>query len=919
MIEKINLLRNETSSDNVKRICENAITSLSSTIYNDVTPEAKDEIERATVKNLFESLSEYDLPEVKDWLINAQRINAIQNIGVKESINFLARTEGKTNDALMETLETFKDRAQHTPEVLLYEEYTTALQSFSYFPKVGNAIEAINDRVSTYKNDVDITKILETMKGTKSSYLIPLIEDVVYNYLNNKNRQTKSQLKESLMKFTYDPFVRDIVNLVTLDASELQLEQTNAGCDVEKVYSPVMYLGENEAVFNIRGKFYVKKGNNVSRIKNEDVNKLDESFVNLCNTLNENSNVVFENDTLVVYGNTDVARIDENGVHINDKTFLPEDFQSIMEEARWAGKTDFYMLVEFLSKNYNDIAEINFVKRVSLKENASYAADVFKLRDNIFISTHDPLNGKSTFFRNVNPIQAKTIMNEHLNFDVTNSLNIIPDEEKLENEIRETRESYETYINELNEKIDQFRNNTYGENVSNQVIQALEEEIQDVRNEYKDYLNLIENYKNPTDFMNEDDFQITIKKGDKTYIVPIPDENNNNKDGDDEFGSEVGDEYTDQEAASAVTFDDDETELLGDSPSMETSDIDLGAEEAEEEAEEAEKEAEEEEDDDIKIEDEVDIEDEDETEEEKKKDKKKKKNESTEGKRRKVYLKKKKVNEADDPDKKDRDRERTDISQPWEREGEYDELFVDTIRSFGYEPNEVNEMPEEKKKKFFDTLDKKWKAKNESVKKKKSKALNENAQLGDKVIYDKQRGYVIGQTSDGDLIVQVQGSTHKANPDKVKVFGAKAETMKPPFKFDETTQKVLFEQWVKCGIYMQDTPIKTSDCYVNYAEWNKKDLNEDVNVMVEGSNSIMKKENIRVFEDVNDFANLDNYVEGVEIDEETGDAISNILINAIDYTDAQGDADAVRIIRGHESEDPMTDVLPAARVRTLSV
>jgi len=205
------------------------------------------------------------------------------------------------------------------------------------------------------------------------------------------------------------------------------------------------------------------------------------------------------------------------------------------------------------------------------------------------------------------------------------------------------------------------------------------------------------------------------------------------------------------------------------------------------------------------------------------------------------------------------------------------------------------------------------------VKKAKPESLNENAQIGDKVIYDGNRGYIIGQAQNGDWLVQVQGSSNFVNPKDVKVVGVKAKTMELPYKFDEKTQKVLFEQFVRCGIFMGNTPVKTNNCYVKYSQWRDAQMNENVNVISDGELNMMPKENVRVFEDPNDFANPEDYVDGAEIDPNTNDVISNILVNAIDYSKAIGDADPVKIIRGPESQNPQLDILPRALVRTLSV
>lgn len=203
------------------------------------------------------------------------------------------------------------------------------------------------------------------------------------------------------------------------------------------------------------------------------------------------------------------------------------------------------------------------------------------------------------------------------------------------------------------------------------------------------------------------------------------------------------------------------------------------------------------------------------------------------------------------------------------------------------------------------------------INKELNESLNE-AQIGDKVILGKERGYLIGQSSDGDWIVQIQGSTKKVKEKEVKVISARATEVKPHMKFDPRTQKVLFEQFIRCGIFHKSVPIKTSDCYIKYSEWLSKD-GDRVNVIIEGESNLMPREQVRILEDPNDFANIDNYVEGVEINEITGEAISNILIHAGDYTEALAAADPVRILRSVEGSDPVIETLPKSNIKTLTI
>lgn len=600
MIEKIKVLMSETKNNDVRVLLEKATSTLNSAMYQNIPPDSRVELEKAVIENLFEGLSSIKDKETQEWLKNSKRNWAVKNLGVREAINTLSASEAGDNLSLMQVLEHYKAQLAVKPEALLYEGFISAMQSFHYFPKVGNAVQAIKDRVDNYEADVSITKIMETMKKTKSHYLVPLIEDLVQNYLDDKNMQTKSSLKEGLMKFSYDNFVRDIINIVSVDATELQLEYANAKCDIEKVYSPVLYLGENEAVFGVRGSYYVKKGNTLSKLQREHIEKLDPEFTSLCEILNS-PNVVIDGKSIVLYEGSDKAVITEKGITVNDKAFTNEEYKNSATVASWTGKAHFLMLVETLRKNFLEIAEIDFAKRVFLKEDYGYAADVFKLRGNISVATYNPAMGKGTFYRNINPIQAKNLMMEHLRFDVSKAFeDLLPNEEKINEEIKGTKKAYSDYILELQTKISEFKLNPYAKETTKEVIVALEEEMEEVKNEYKDYLNLVEDYMRPVSEATvelEIDGPLNLTIGGQKFTVPIPQvEGPEGAEGTEtefgEFGSEVGAEDIAGEPASAVTFDDMSSELLGDSPSIQADEVNLGADEVEADADAAEAEAE---------------------------------------------------------------------------------------------------------------------------------------------------------------------------------------------------------------------------------------------------------------------------------------------------------------------------------------
>ena len=596
MITKINDLKISCNDSTVKSLCESALTSLTSMMYNNVSKDAKDEIERVTIDNLFKKLEKINTKVVNEWLSNQKRNYFVKNLGVKSTIKSLLEGECKYNSTLNTIIVDYKSQTENIPEVLLYESFDSVLTPLKYIPAVEKKLTEINENVKKYKNDVEISKILESMKVTRSNYLIPLIEDAVANYLNNKTEQTKHMLKETLIKFSYDPYVLSLINCLQEDATSLQLEYANTASDIKKVFSPIIYLGENETVFNVGGMYYIKKGNTINKIKTSDTIKLDPKFRNLCESINL-SNVVFGLNEIKVYKGSDTVVINESGITINGQFMTKKQLNESKSISNWTGKGDLYTLVETLNTNFDNIAELDFAKIISLKENENYGAHVFKLRDNISITTFDNVNNKATFYRNINPIQANKLMMEHLRFDVSKSFtDILPNQDRILAEINETKVEYNEYMSLLETKIEEFKNAGFDAEMSSTILETLNDELDEVRNSYKDYLNEIEAFTT----VNEN-LTITVQddvSGDShTVVVPTNQgagtaargaETIPGTDVVDQFGVTPGQENMDQNAASAITFDSKESEILSDEPSDKNDSVDLGADEAEADADEAE-------------------------------------------------------------------------------------------------------------------------------------------------------------------------------------------------------------------------------------------------------------------------------------------------------------------------------------------
>ena len=496
-----------------------------------------DEYEEKTNKQLHNSsLNESMIPQEEKTYTQAEvdeMIASEKEKAVKESANVEHKTladidthinldatiktilKNNTNEGLKTFCEQYLNalntgRAEET----LYEGFISGISKWNYLSAVDTEMSALKDRVSKYQQDIDLKKILRLMEGTGSYYIVPLIEGVVADYMDNKTMANKAILKQRLQAFEYDSFVRDILNIVMLDQSlgntvylGESVEKLNNYVHTEKIFSPVQYVKENECIFNVKGTFYNRKGNTITKLSKQSIENLDESFKTLCNLINHPAVKIDElSNTISIYEGKDSAKISETSIILNGEEKTTEEINKIanMSHLMNEHKEGFYAAIKMINENFNKIAYIDFVKRVAMNEANGKTADVFRIKNNIFVTTSNAALGTSTFYRNANPIQCRSYINEHMGISVDTLFeDILPNQKAILEGIEDTKKSYENYLDELNtqkEEFEKMKETSDGDiKEIDDAVKAIEDEIKEVEKKYEDFQKDSEKYTSGDD------------------------------------------------------------------------------------------------------------------------------------------------------------------------------------------------------------------------------------------------------------------------------------------------------------------------------------------------------------------------------------------------------------------------------------
>lgn len=470
------------------------------------------------MNNLYEKIDEYvnnkinealkDKDENKFTLESAYNSNGLN---LRESmIKIGNKTKNPIVHAILERYENSLNSG--VPEERLCEAFISDLKPYSIDP-TETELSALEKRLDSAKVQVDLVKILDLMKESTSYFIVPHIETDVIRYVKDKTPINRVQLENACGPFASDPYVRQILTLVMLDNDRKtvyagleesvlsikdQAKIISENASVKSVYSPIQYIKEGVSVFNVNNKFYIKKGSLISKLDNQYLNNLSESFIQLCKLVNDDK-VEMHDDFIDLYSLDESlhGKIYDGYAEINGNKESKNSLRNLNEMYMKYNNydTNFFVMASCLLENFNNIAKVDFVKHIELNEDKDINLDLFLLNEkNMYILTNDEHLHNHTFYRNVNPIQCKNIMNEHMGINVSYLFeDLLPNQDKIMLMLNETKDSYEKDIEKLKQSIEDLKDAK--EDVESEddikklddAIKATEEKLADTEKEYDEW------------------------------------------------------------------------------------------------------------------------------------------------------------------------------------------------------------------------------------------------------------------------------------------------------------------------------------------------------------------------------------------------------------------------------------------------
>lgn len=530
---QMNLYITNTANNNPQYFSTSYVTESS---QEDLNKRLKEDREKKLSNDIFKKVERYlderfnQEDEKKQYINEKYSLNGIANkngLNLLEKLNKVLKSDAAKNEGLKNiVLEYSNALANGAYEERLYETLLQATSKYDYLLPVDKMRKAILETANKNRQQIELTKILEEMRDSYNSYIyVELIQEDVARYVENPNAINRVQLQNALMPYAADPYINEMFKIIYSDDSydanaitekamsikdQLSIIQQNAS--VSNIYTPVQYIRENESIFNVRGQYYVKKGNNISVLDKKYIPQLNERFVELCHLVNDPHVEICE-DHITLHGTENTAKIYEGYVDING---YKEDAVSLRRLDEMCMKyenydTNFYIMCSCLLENFNNIAKIDWAKHITLNSNEDITADIFKLNENIYMATHNNSLMKHTFYRNVNPIFCKNTLNEHMGINVSSLFSdLLPEQDKIILRLNETKNQYEKSIEDYEKAIENLKDaktDANDEDIKKQLDDAIEDsekKLADLKDEYKKWQEETDDQLTDTDAKDAD-------------------------------------------------------------------------------------------------------------------------------------------------------------------------------------------------------------------------------------------------------------------------------------------------------------------------------------------------------------------------------------------------------------------------------
>jgi hypothetical protein len=487
---RIENLQSKTTSTAVLEACNEAINKIQKNQSFSVSAAENQMLESEVISDLVESLSKVEDEAAKQFVsmvMVEKRVENLDNLGVKKAVAAIRESSIVNHPAFTYVFEKVAAMAKQ-PEWMVIESAISALTPFNWDATVNECLIALTENADKYREEIKIYSIVENLKKSSSSYLLPSISNLLESYLTNRGSSERVRLMERASQFLFDPHVKSLHNFLAESERAFHVATNDNSCTVNRVYSPIV-LSEACEYFIVEGQVYKKFEDTISIANEEEINALPESFKAVAEILSWDNTVVSEGN-VKVYSGDKIIEVTESEVKINGHAVTTSDIHKVylnsgvfkMNERKHIDA------IFVIKENWNTIFEMDMVKTIKSKVDPAKTVSIFFVGENIYINKSNRMMNENVFYKNCTAIQTKNLVMEYMKTDISSTFSqLLNEEEKQIKEANRLKEEFIQAINYLNEQRQKLESAVASIGESQEIkdlISAIDEEISFVKAEY---------------------------------------------------------------------------------------------------------------------------------------------------------------------------------------------------------------------------------------------------------------------------------------------------------------------------------------------------------------------------------------------------------------------------------------------------
>ena len=321
------------------------------------------------------------------------------------------------------------------------------LAGHMYLKPVSEFITEMNSILKSNKYSSILANTYKTLTTDKQSKFYESVVEEMERLLTKDEMSIREELTFSFRKYNWIPVIRAILEEYSRDTKK---NYSNSEGNVNAVYSPVYITENKEAIFYLDNKFY--------NLKDTVVDIYEGSIPgNVLNTLKAMQDFKVDGKKMVMYHGKNTLEIltedAETSVLVNGKKV---DYKNINNFKNYLIRTSFYGLNEmhkldqllYMVESMDNIKNLDFITSISSKINNGIKVNVMRLGNNLYVNRINPHMGVNEFLKVNTAEEAQGLVNEYINFDISNS---VEDLMKIENQKKNI------LINKKNEYIERLK------------------------------------------------------------------------------------------------------------------------------------------------------------------------------------------------------------------------------------------------------------------------------------------------------------------------------------------------------------------------------------------------------------------------------------------------------------------------------